>query len=149
MNPVTDFVMLFWVITGLYKYEWSLRLGAKFGIWTVKKFTKPPFTTTILLDAQGEVNHHNETLEIVIRHNDGYEATAISAVAGILQLMDGSIQEPSVIIMGHEVNPNRYLAEIKRPGMNVSIKQAELIACKMGSVFFIPLLRSGKSVERV
>ena len=124
MNPVTDFVMLFWVITGLYKYDWSLRLGAKFGIWTVKKFTKPPFTTTILLDAQGEVNHHHELQKIVISHDDGYEATAIAAVAGILQLLDGSIDQPGVLIMGHVVNPDRYLEDIKRLGMKVRIQQS-------------------------
>lgn len=128
MNPVTDFVMLFWVIAGLYKYDWSLRLGAKLGIWTVKQFTKPPYTTTILLDAQGQVNHHSETIKIVISHDDGYEATAIAAVAGILQLLDGSIEEPGVIIMGHGVNPNRYLADIKRLGMNVCIQQSQIDA---------------------
>ena len=126
MNPITDFVMLFWVIAGLYKYEWSLRLGAKFGIWTVKQFTKPPFTTTILLDAKGEVNHHHESKEIVISHNDGYEATAIAAVAGILQLMDGSIQEPGVVIMGHGVNPDHYLEDIMRLGMKVRIMQSRV-----------------------
>jgi hypothetical protein len=126
MNPITDFVMLFWMISGLYKYDWSLRLGAKFGIWTVKKFTKPPFTTTILLDAKSEVNHHNETLKIVISHDDGYEATAIAAVAGILQLLDGSIEEPGVIIMGHGVNPDRYLEDIERLGMNVQIKRSRV-----------------------
>jgi NAD(P)-dependent dehydrogenase (short-subunit alcohol dehydrogenase family) len=126
MNPVTDFVMLFWVISGLYKYDWSLRLGAKFGIWTVKKFTRPPFTTTILLDAKGGVNHHNVSLRIVISHDDGYEATAIAAVAGILQLLDGSIEEPGVIIMGHGVNPNRYLEDIERLGMNVQIKESRV-----------------------
>ena len=110
----------------LYNYDWGLRLGAKPGIWTVKKFTKPPFTTTILLDAKGEVDHHNETLKMVISHDDGYEATAIAAVAGILQLLDGSIQEPGVIIMGHGVNANRYLADIKRLGMKVRIKQSRV-----------------------
>jgi hypothetical protein len=123
MNPITDLVMLFWMVSGLYKYDWSLRLGAKLGIWTVKQFTKPPFTTTILLDAKGEVDHHKETLKIVISHDDGYEATAIAAVAGILQLLDGSIKEPGVKVMGHCVNPNRYLKDIKRLGMKVRIEQ--------------------------
>jgi hypothetical protein len=123
MNPVTDFMMLFWMITGLNKYDWSLRLGAKLGIWTVKKFTKPPFTTTILLDAKGEVNHHHESEKIIISHDDGYEATGIAAVAGILQLLDGSIEEPGVLIMGQKVNPHRYLADIIRLGMHVQIQK--------------------------
>lgn len=90
MNPITDFVMLFWMIAGLYKYEWSLRLGAKLGIWTVKKFTKPPFTTTILLDAKGEVNHHMEIQHVRIKaetantlrhtHQRAYLLTVVSVV---------------------------------------------------------------------
>lgn len=31
LNPVTDSLMLLWMIFGLYKYQWSLRLGAKLG----------------------------------------------------------------------------------------------------------------------
>ena len=114
------------MIAGLYKYNWSLRLGAKFGIWTVKQFTKPPFTTTILLDAKGEANHHYEALKLVISHDDGYKATAIAAVAGILQLLDGTINEPGVVIMGHGVNPDRYLADIQRLGMKVRLKQSQV-----------------------
>ena len=101
-------------------------MGAKLGIWAVKKFTKPPFTTTILLEAQGDVNHHHESQKIVISHDDGYEATAIAAVAGILQLMDGSIQEPGVVIMGHVVNPDHYIEDIKRLGMKVRIQQSRV-----------------------
>lgn len=108
-GPVTDFLKLFWMIIGLNKYDWSLHLGASLGIWTVKRFTKPPFTTTILLDAKGEANHNYESEKIIINHDDGYEATAIAAVAGILQLLDGSIAEPGVIIMGHKVDPDHYI----------------------------------------
>jgi hypothetical protein len=32
MNPVTDMVLLLWVILGLYKFGWSLWLGAKLGL---------------------------------------------------------------------------------------------------------------------
>jgi len=124
LNPVTDSLMLLWMIFGLYKYQWSLRLGAKLGVWTAKKFTKPPFTTTLQLDATGMVNHHAERARMIISHHDGYEATAIAAVAGILQLMDGSMDAPGVTIMGHGVNPSRYIADIERLGMNVCFQQS-------------------------
>jgi hypothetical protein len=121
LNPVTDVLMLLWMVAGLYRYGWSLRLGAKLGVWTAKTFTKPPFTTTLQLDATGEVDHRKEQARMVISHNDGYEATAIAAVAGILQLLDGSI-EAGVTMMGHGVDASRYLADIERLGMKVLVR---------------------------
>ena len=124
MNPVTDLVLFFWIVSGLYKFSWSLRLGARLGIWTVKKFTKPPYTTTLSMQARGKVDHHNEELEIIISHKNGYQATAIPVVAGVLQLLDGSIRDPGVIIMGHGVDPDRCLKDIERLGMKVQIKRS-------------------------
>jgi len=123
MNLVTDSVLLFWIISGLYKFDWGLRLGARLGLWTVKKFTKPPYTTTISVEAYGKVNNENKILRILISHENGFVATAIAAVAGVLQLLDGSIKEPGVIIMGHGVDPEHYFEDIKRLGMNVQIEQ--------------------------
>jgi saccharopine dehydrogenase (NAD+, L-lysine-forming) len=122
MNPVTDLVLFFWVASGLYKFDWGLRMGAKLGIWTVNKFTKPPYTTTLVLEAGGTVNRHVETIKITISHNDGYQATAIPVVANILQLLDGTIAEPGVIISGQRVEPNRYVKDLKRMGMSVQIQ---------------------------
>jgi hypothetical protein len=127
MNPVTDLVLLLWVILGLYKFDWSLRLGAKLGLWTVKKFTKPPYTTTLSIEAVGEVKNHLQKTRIMISHDNGFIATAIGAVAGILQLLDGSIKEPGVTIMGHGVNPDRYLEDIQRLGMDVLVQQTPII----------------------
>lgn len=123
MNPVTDLVLLFWSLSRLYKFAWSLRLGAKLGIWTVQKFTKPPFTTTLSMKAEGEVDGHAEIVDMMISHENGYQATAIPAVAGILQLLDGSLTGPGVMIMGHCVNPDRFFGDIKRLGMNVRIRR--------------------------
>ena len=127
MNPVTDLVLLIWVVLGLYKFDWGLRLGAKLGLWTVKKFTKPPYTTTLLMEAIGKVKKHNEKMRITISHENGFVATAIAAVAGVLQLLDESINEPGVTIMGHGVNPDRYLEDIQRLGMNVLVQQTPVI----------------------
>jgi hypothetical protein len=96
-------------------------LNAKF-----RKFTKPPYTTTLSMEAQGKVDHHKEKIEIIISHKNGYQATAIPVVAGILQLLDGSIKDPGVIIMGHGVDPDRHLKDIKRMGMSVRITQSRM-----------------------
>lgn len=126
MNPVTDLVLFFWVASGLYKFKWGLRLGAKLGIWSVNKFTKPPYTTKMLLEARGKINNHEEAIEIIISHKNGYQATAIPAVAGILQLLDGTISEPGVIISGHRVKLSRYIKDLRRLGMKVEINRHEV-----------------------
>jgi hypothetical protein len=59
----------------------------------------------------------------MIGHDNGFVATAIGAVAEILQLLDGSIKEPGVTIMGHGVDPDWYLEDIQRLGINVSHKE--------------------------
>ena len=122
MNPVTDLVLFAWVASGLYKFDWGLRMGAKLGIWTVNKFTKPPYITTLVLEVRGKVNQHEEFLEINISHHNGYQATAIPVVASILQLLDGTIAEPGVIISGHRVEANRYVKDLRRMGMTVQIQ---------------------------
>jgi saccharopine dehydrogenase-like NADP-dependent oxidoreductase len=73
MNPVTDLVLLIWVFLGLYKFDWSLRLGAKLGLWTVKKFTKPPYTTTLSMEAVGKVKKHFEKIDIIGNNRQGAE----------------------------------------------------------------------------
>jgi len=62
---------------------------------------------------------------MIISHHDGYEATAIAAIAGILQLMDGTIEEPGVIMMGYGVDASRYITKIERLGMRVCIRQSQ------------------------
>ena len=126
LNPITDVLMLVWMVAGLYKFRWTLGLGARLGVWTARRFTKPPFTTTLQLDATGEVDHHAEQATMTISHHDGYEATAIAAVAGVLQLLDGSINQPGVTLMGHGVNTSRYFSDIERLGMKVRIRHAHL-----------------------
>lgn len=124
LNPVTDVLMLVWMVAGLYRTQWSLRLGAKLGVWTARTFTKPPFTTTLQLDATGIVDQHAEHVKMIVSHDDGYEATAIAAIAGILQLLDGSIDEPGVMMMGHGVDVSRYFADIERLGMRVCLRRS-------------------------
>jgi NAD(P)-dependent dehydrogenase (short-subunit alcohol dehydrogenase family) len=123
VNPIADLILFVWIITGLYKYNWSLQFGAKLVMWAVRKFTKPPYTTTIAMEAEGRVNDHNEKITLILSHEDPYVSTAIATVAGILQLLDGSIGKPGVHIMGHGVEPNRYLADLERLGMSVHIDQ--------------------------
>ena len=74
------------------------------------------------MEAVGKVKNHNEKMRITVSHENGFVATAIAAVAGVLQLLDGSINEPGVTIMGHGVNPDRYLQDIQRLGMKVLVQ---------------------------
>jgi hypothetical protein len=65
------------------------------------------------VEAVGKVKKHFEKMRIMISHDNGFVATAIGAVAGILQLLDRLIKKPGVTIMGHGVDPDRYLEDIQ------------------------------------
>ncbi len=126
INPIADLVVFFLISLGLYKFNWSRHLGVKLLLRTIKKFLKPPYTTTFLMEASGKVNNRNEKFKITIGHEDAYIATAIATIAGVLQLLDGAVKEPGVIIMGHHVEPERYVEDVKRLGMNVQIEQCHV-----------------------
>jgi short subunit dehydrogenase-like uncharacterized protein len=123
VNPIADLILFFWVMTGLHRFSWSLRLGTKLAIWSIRKFTKPPFTTTVMLEASGIKDNCRKNYKISINHHDPYIATAITAVAGVLQLLDGTIGESGVMTMGHVVDPDRYFQDIKRLGMDIKIEK--------------------------
>lgn len=123
LNKVANIILFLVMGLGLHKFNWSRQLGAKWILRTIKKYSKPPYITIALMEARGKVNHYNAKLKVSISHEDGLIGTAITTVAGVLQLLDGSIKEPGVIIMGHHVDPERYIEDIKRLGMKVQIEQ--------------------------
>ncbi len=123
VNPRADLIMFILLGTGLYKIKWALKKGAKLIVNSMRKHSKPPFITRVTMEAKGKIGNHNESYKLVVEHEDAYIGTAITTVAGILQLIDGTIKEPGVHIMGHCVDPDRYIEDIKRLGMTVEIER--------------------------
>ncbi len=116
------------VIDTLFMFIFLLKIGrggrgvksaARVLDWAFRKFGKPPYGFRMKLEAESS---DGERLELILSHDDMYEATAIPVVACLLQWLDGSIKKPGVWMMGHVVEPVRLMADIERLGMSVEIR---------------------------
>jgi saccharopine dehydrogenase (NAD+, L-lysine-forming) len=119
VNPVIDLFVLLFKLLGLGRSESAIYRCARLLMKANRRFTKPPYTVRIKLEAEGCVDGAQRRLELLVGHEDGYEITAIPLVACVLQLLDGSIRLPGLRHMGSAVDPHRLLADTKRLGARV------------------------------
>lgn len=124
-NWFVDFVV-FPLAMGLGKIKKGLGLRPMVRLlqWGIKTFSRPPFGVVFKLEAEGEKDGKPQSLEIVARHDDGYELTAIPTVACLLQYLDGSIAKPGLWMMGHVVDPVRLFKDMERMGVEIQVSTA-------------------------
>ena len=89
--------------------------------WSLKKFSRPPYGTQLLLEAGGYKNDQYITRRLKIGHEDGYLLTALPVVACLLQYLDGSIRKPGLWMQGNVVEPLRFFNDLKRMGAEIEI----------------------------
>ena len=94
---------------------------ARWTHWGLNTFSKPPFGTLLKLEAEGEKDGLPKTMQVVISHRDGYLFTAIPVVACLQQYLDGSIARPGLWMQALIVDPSRFMGDMQRMGINVSI----------------------------
>lgn len=90
--------------------------------WGLKKFSKPPYRTVLVLSAIGRQAELTKELRIKISHADGYWLTAASVSALLFQYVRGSFKQPGVFLQGHLANPDIFFKDLEMLGVNVSIK---------------------------
>jgi hypothetical protein len=120
-NAFTMMIIVIWNLLKLNKFPGGIKLGAKLLHWGVRKFAKKPFGITLKLEAWGEINGVNRQLDLYLFCNDVYKSTAISTVACILQLLDSDIEAKGVSYMGHAVDADRFIRDMERLGMAVTV----------------------------
>lgn len=124
MNGIADMV-----VTPLAVMLGSIRCGlgarplARLLVFSVRRFGRPPFAIVLTAEAAGERDGASHAARITLRsdNDNGYRLTAITAVACIRQLLDGTIARPGVHLMGHIVDPVRLALDMKTMGIGVEV----------------------------
>jgi len=98
--------------------KWKRPLG-RLLLWSLHKFSQPPYGTVLRMEARGTKHGQPYPLDLQMIHEDGYVFTAIPAVACLLQLLDGSIRQPGLHWQGLLVEPERFLADMARMGIDI------------------------------
>lgn len=87
--------------------------------WGLKKFSKAPYQTILMLSAVGKKDGMDRELRIVLSHTDGYWLTAASVVAALIEYLKGDFKESGLHFQGHLVQPPEFLKYIENLGVKV------------------------------
>lgn len=90
--------------------------------WGLKKFSKPPYKTILLMSAIGRERELTREIRIKLSHSDGYWLTAASVVALLFQYLRGKFTTPGLFLQGELVDPADFLKDIEALGVSVNIK---------------------------
>jgi saccharopine dehydrogenase (NAD+, L-lysine-forming) len=89
--------------------------------WGMKTFARPPFGVVMRLDAEGEEAGEPVSVQVILRHPDIFEFTAIPVAAYVRQYLDGLIRRPGLWLMGEVVEPIRLFADMEQMGVGVVV----------------------------
>ncbi len=121
-NWLTDYFIIPLMMTALkIAPTAAIKPSAKLFAWSLKKFSKPPFRTILLLEASGMKNKHTKKMRITLSHEDGYFLTAVPVVACLLQYLSQSHRKSGLWFQANFVEPNKFFEDIKRLGINFNI----------------------------
>lgn len=118
VNPFLDLQVWVWMVTGLYKYQFGIRLGTRLAMW-LQRFTRPPFCTVIQANASAR---DGRRICARIGYENAYVATAIPLAACVLQILESDLSSKRGLhLMGQFLETNRFLDDIESMGMDVSV----------------------------
>ena len=90
-----------------------------FGINT---FSSAEEGVVFLLKADGEKDGQPQHVEIMSEHDSAYEFTVIPVIACLQQYLDGSIRKAGLWMMGHIVDSDRLLDDMRKMNVKIQIR---------------------------
>jgi saccharopine dehydrogenase-like NADP-dependent oxidoreductase len=117
-----------WIVSPLMMFtlkifpQKGVKPMAKLMHWGIKTFSKPPYGVVLMIEAEAEKDGAKKKMEVLAFHEDGYQFTAIPVVACLLQYLDGSLKKPGLWMMGHIIDPNRLVEDMKRMGIQINVR---------------------------
>lgn len=125
LNPVADSVLILWQWLRFMRSERMAGLFTRLLLWSVRRFTRPPFGIVQRLTAQGMKSGKPQQFTLALAQENMYLATAIPVVAAACQILDGAITDAGPQFMGCAVDAQQFLEEIERLGLDVSVNAPE------------------------
>jgi hypothetical protein len=97
---------------------------AQLMVWGSKRFKPEGEAVAFVLEAEGERERDGKgvTVRMKAKHDDVYEFTAMPVAAFLVQYLDGSAKKPGLWMMGHLVDPERFVGDLERMGAEVEVK---------------------------
>ncbi|HOO54726.1 MAG TPA: saccharopine dehydrogenase NADP-binding domain-containing protein [Methanothrix sp.] len=109
-------------VLGKVKRGLGRDLLARLMVWGSKRFSTPGEVVAFVLEAEGEKDGKSLSVRISAKHYDVYEFTAMPVAAFLVQYLDGGMKKPGLWIMGHVVDPARFVDDLERMGAEVEVE---------------------------
>ena len=114
INSLSNMVLMLWK-SGLNKL-FAVQSGIKIFQWAAG-FTKPPYGGAIKVTAKGSENQ----IEIIVCHEDLYEATAVPVVATAIQILEKPGNISGQFFMGEWVSKGSFVEKLEEMGLTVEV----------------------------